>query len=98
MWGWCHLSDVVRTKPSNPSWQGARSTLVVGLEHHKGDSTNKLEFKHGAEGEGNILQSPALVNQPTELTSTYFVCTRRVFGSIGHRTQVFRSGVRFSNH
>ncbi|GFW33865.1 HTH_Tnp_Tc3_2 domain-containing protein [Trichonephila clavipes] len=35
---------------------------------------------------------------PTDLTSTYSVCTRRVFGSIGHRTQAFRSGVRCSNH
>ncbi|GFT39294.1 uncharacterized protein TNCV_2422131 [Trichonephila clavipes] len=35
---------------------------------------------------------------PTDLTSTYSVCTRRVFGGIGHRTHVFRSGVRCSNH
>ncbi|GFW46134.1 hypothetical protein TNCV_4210131 [Trichonephila clavipes] len=35
---------------------------------------------------------------PTDLTSTYSVCTRRVFGGIGHRTQVFRSGVRGSSH
>ncbi|GFW27525.1 hypothetical protein TNCV_163651 [Trichonephila clavipes] len=35
---------------------------------------------------------------PTDLTSTYSVCTRRVFGGIGHRTQGFRSGVRCSNH
>ncbi|GFW85509.1 hypothetical protein TNCV_145541 [Trichonephila clavipes] len=35
---------------------------------------------------------------PTDLTSTYPVCTRRVFGGIGHRTQAFRSGVRCSNH
>ncbi|GFX15249.1 hypothetical protein TNCV_2709541 [Trichonephila clavipes] len=34
---------------------------------------------------------------PTDLTSTYSVCTRRVFGGIGHRTQAFRSGVRCSN-
>ncbi|GFW17772.1 hypothetical protein TNCV_1133721 [Trichonephila clavipes] len=31
---------------------------------------------------------------PTDLTSTYSVCTRRVFRGIGHRTQPFRSGVR----
>ncbi|GFT02418.1 hypothetical protein TNCV_4625411 [Trichonephila clavipes] len=36
--------------------------------------------------------------RPTDLTSTYSVCTRRVFGSIGHRTQAFRFGVRCSNH
>ncbi|GFV90221.1 hypothetical protein TNCV_4379361 [Trichonephila clavipes] len=35
---------------------------------------------------------------PTDLTSTYSVCTRRVFGGIGHRTQAFWSGVRCSNH
>ncbi|GFW06003.1 hypothetical protein TNCV_4477971 [Trichonephila clavipes] len=27
---------------------------------------------------------------PTDLTSTYSVCTRRVIGGIGHRTQAFR--------
>ncbi|GFW41141.1 hypothetical protein TNCV_841821 [Trichonephila clavipes] len=36
--------------------------------------------------------------RPTDLTSTYSVCTQRVFGGIGHRTQAFRSGVRCSNH
>ncbi|GFU06755.1 hypothetical protein TNCV_4353201 [Trichonephila clavipes] len=51
------------------------------------------------EGEGNILQSlrSRLSPQdfgPTNLTSTYSVCTRRVFGGIGHRAQAFRSGVR----
>ncbi|GFU42445.1 hypothetical protein TNCV_4555761 [Trichonephila clavipes] len=35
---------------------------------------------------------------PSDLTSMYSVCTRRVFGGIGHRTQAFRSGVRCSNH
>ncbi|GFV32321.1 hypothetical protein TNCV_1676071 [Trichonephila clavipes] len=35
---------------------------------------------------------------PTDLTSTYSMCTRRVFGGIGHRTQAFRSGIRCSNH
>ncbi|GFT47109.1 hypothetical protein TNCV_3747581 [Trichonephila clavipes] len=33
---------------------------------------------------------------PTDLTSTYSVSTRMVFGGIGHRTQAFRSGVRCS--
>ncbi|GFW17174.1 uncharacterized protein TNCV_2762971 [Trichonephila clavipes] len=63
--------------------------------------------RHGTRGEGNILQPPALVVsatvahktfRPTDLTSTYSVCTRRVFGGIEHRTQAFRSGVRCSNH
>ncbi|GFX41161.1 hypothetical protein TNCV_2218591 [Trichonephila clavipes] len=34
----------------------------------------------------------------SNLTSTYSVRTRRVFGDIGHRTQAFRSGIRCSNH
>ncbi|GFV23509.1 hypothetical protein TNCV_4782201 [Trichonephila clavipes] len=33
---------------------------------------------------------------PTDLTNTYSVCTRRVFGDIGHRIQAFRPGVRRS--
>ncbi|GFV08371.1 transposable element Tc1 transposase [Trichonephila clavipes] len=35
---------------------------------------------------------------PTDLTSTYSMCARRVFGGIGHGAQAFRSGVRCSNH
>ncbi|GFW26773.1 hypothetical protein TNCV_2851631 [Trichonephila clavipes] len=35
---------------------------------------------------------------PTDLASTYSVCTRRVFAGIGHRTQAFRSEARCSNH
>ncbi|GFU25844.1 hypothetical protein TNCV_5103881 [Trichonephila clavipes] len=31
---------------------------------------------------------------PTDLTSVYSVCPRRVFGGIEHRTQTFRSGVQ----
>ncbi|GFV63511.1 hypothetical protein TNCV_1551741 [Trichonephila clavipes] len=52
--------------------------------------TESLTWGHGTEGEGNILQSPAFVIQPTrlsDLTSTHSVCTRRVFGGIGHQTQ-----------
>ncbi|GFW15242.1 hypothetical protein TNCV_173871 [Trichonephila clavipes] len=56
---------------------------------------------------GNILRSSALVVSfatarksfgPTDLTRTYFMCARGVFGGIGHRTQAFRSGVRCSNY
>ncbi|GFU70235.1 hypothetical protein TNCV_903771 [Trichonephila clavipes] len=32
---------------------------------------------------------------PTDLTSTYSVCTRRAFGGIGDRNKAFRSGVRW---
>ncbi|GFV17897.1 hypothetical protein TNCV_4494401, partial [Trichonephila clavipes] len=75
--------------PRNSSWQGARSTPVVGigLENRTGDSTNYVceipqrddrwrhhvspppQFRHGTEGEGNILQSPALVIQPAKLSN-----------------------------
>ncbi|GFX53405.1 hypothetical protein TNCV_2946441 [Trichonephila clavipes] len=34
----------------------------------------------------------------TDLTSTYAVCTPRIFGGIGHQTQAFRSRVLCSNH
>ncbi|GFX64287.1 hypothetical protein TNCV_1500111 [Trichonephila clavipes] len=58
-------------------------------------------YWHGTGGEGNILQVPppgvsaATANMtfgPTDLTSTYSMCTRRVFGGIGHRAHVFRHG------
>ncbi|GFW27668.1 uncharacterized protein TNCV_765501 [Trichonephila clavipes] len=51
------------------------------------------QFRHGTGGEGNILQSPALVISaatthktfgPTDLTSTYSVFTQKVFGGFGH--------------
>ncbi|GFX13261.1 hypothetical protein TNCV_2990251 [Trichonephila clavipes] len=93
------MSPVWRSQigPRNSSWHEARYAPVVGLslEHHAVDS---MELKE------NILQSPAFVISadktfgPTDFTSTYSMCTRRVFGGIGHRTQAFRSGVRCSNH
>ncbi|GFT75684.1 hypothetical protein TNCV_319741 [Trichonephila clavipes] len=66
------------------------------VRHHLSPSS---QFKHGTEWEGNILQSSCTrvsahkTFGPTDLTSTYSVYTRRVFGGIGHRTQAFRSGV-----
>ncbi|GFW60936.1 hypothetical protein TNCV_4871471 [Trichonephila clavipes] len=36
--------------------------------------------------------------EPTDLTNTYSMCTRMVFGGNRHRTQVYQSGVRCSNH
>ncbi|GFT24104.1 hypothetical protein TNCV_2063581 [Trichonephila clavipes] len=51
--------------------------------------------QHGTEGEGNIPQSPALVISdhktfgPTDLTSTYSVCTQRVFGGTGNEPRRF---------
>ncbi|GFU61244.1 hypothetical protein TNCV_3002931 [Trichonephila clavipes] len=56
------------------------------------------QFRHGTESEVNILQPPTLVVSatkthktfgPTDLTSTYCVSTRGVFGDVGHRTQAF---------
>ncbi|GFW51016.1 hypothetical protein TNCV_3592981 [Trichonephila clavipes] len=35
---------------------------------------------------------------PTDFSSTYSVCTQRVFVGNGHRIQAFRSGVQCSNH
>ncbi|GFW72865.1 hypothetical protein TNCV_1267081 [Trichonephila clavipes] len=58
--------------------------------------------RHRTGGEKNILQLPAPVVsvattrktfRPADLTNTYSVCTRKVFGGIGHRTQALRSGV-----
>ncbi|GFU21716.1 hypothetical protein TNCV_3123161 [Trichonephila clavipes] len=49
------------------------------------------QFSHGTEEEENFLQYPALVisahktSEPTDLMSTYSVCTRRVFGGIESR-------------
>ncbi|GFW50211.1 uncharacterized protein TNCV_4696291 [Trichonephila clavipes] len=72
--------------------------------HHLSPSP---QFRHRTGGEGNILQPPAPVVSAatthkafghTNLTSTYFVCTRRVFGYIGKTTLAFQSGVQCSNH
>ncbi|GFW44643.1 hypothetical protein TNCV_4481881 [Trichonephila clavipes] len=50
---------------------------------------------HETGGEGNILQPPTPVVSaaiahktfgPADLTRTYSMCTRRVFGGFGHRT------------
>ncbi|GFU10581.1 uncharacterized protein TNCV_1772621 [Trichonephila clavipes] len=60
------------------------------------------QFRHGIGGEGNILHPLTLVGSaatahktlgPIDLTSTYSVCTRRVFGGIGHQAGVPRSEV-----
>ncbi|GFX94354.1 uncharacterized protein TNCV_4293991 [Trichonephila clavipes] len=85
------------------------SERQVGLlynrwRHHRSPPP---QFRHGTGVEGNILQPPALVVSavtthktfgPTDLTTTYSVCTRRVFGGIRHRTQAIRSGVHCSSH
>ncbi|GFU67082.1 uncharacterized protein TNCV_4969311 [Trichonephila clavipes] len=64
------------------------------------------QFRHGTGGEGNILHPPSPVVSAatarktfghTDLTSTYSVCTWRIFGGIEHRAQALWSGVRCSN-
>ncbi|GFT12600.1 hypothetical protein TNCV_5093861 [Trichonephila clavipes] len=88
---------------------GKRKSLVLGSAEERGlflDERERKPVRHETGGEGNILQPPALVvsavtaNETfgaTDLTSTNSVCTRRVFGGIGHRTQAFQSRVRCSN-
>ncbi|GFU15891.1 uncharacterized protein TNCV_2368271 [Trichonephila clavipes] len=82
---------------------------LVGLLYHRWRHhlSAPPPFRHGIGGKGYIFQPPALVVSaataykifgPTDLTSTYSLCIRRVFGGIRHRTQAFRSGVRCSNH
>ncbi|GFU76297.1 transposable element Tcb1 transposase [Trichonephila clavipes] len=89
----------------NESFQSLRHIgLLYGRwRHHLSPPS---QFRHGTGGERDILQPPALVVSAatvdkffghTDLTCTYSVCTRTVFGSIGHQTQAFRSGVRCSN-
>ncbi|GFU76907.1 hypothetical protein TNCV_4520631 [Trichonephila clavipes] len=60
------------------------------------------QFRHGTGGEDPVpctRDSAHKIFGPTDLTSTYSVCTRRVFGGIGHRTQAFRqSEPRLGHH
>ncbi|GFT60906.1 hypothetical protein TNCV_3616251 [Trichonephila clavipes] len=71
-----------------------------------GDTTYLHLHNLGKELKGMEIYSPVSCTRdtvhktfgPTDLTITYAVCTRRVFGGIRHRTQAFRSGVRCSNH
>ncbi|GFU75058.1 hypothetical protein TNCV_3753091 [Trichonephila clavipes] len=64
------------------------------------------QFMHRT-GWGNTLHPSAPVVSavtahktfgPTDLSSSFSVCTRRIFGSIEHRTQVLRSRVQYSHH
>ncbi|GFV25005.1 uncharacterized protein TNCV_884711 [Trichonephila clavipes] len=59
--------------------------------HLEESEPNNFVGQQGTGGEGNILQHPASVVSaatahktfgPTDLTSTYSVCTRRLFGGI----------------
>ncbi|GFY17706.1 uncharacterized protein TNCV_1074411 [Trichonephila clavipes] len=68
----------------------------VGLLHNRWRNhlSPSPQFRHGTGEKGNILQplahtvSAATTHntfRPTDLTSTYCVCTRRVFGGIEPR-------------
>ncbi|GFW80188.1 hypothetical protein TNCV_460961 [Trichonephila clavipes] len=70
--------------------------------HHR---SLRPQFRYGIGGEENILQPlyswfplqpPTRILDPSDLTSTYSVCTRRVFGAIGYRTQALWLGVQCS--
>ncbi|GFV96902.1 uncharacterized protein TNCV_4351151 [Trichonephila clavipes] len=70
--------------------------LNIRWQHHLSPPPH---FRHRTGWEGNIFQPPALVVsaltanrafEPTNLTSIYSVCTRRVFVGIGQRTQTLR--------
>ncbi|GFV88064.1 hypothetical protein TNCV_3242141 [Trichonephila clavipes] len=75
---------------------GRDSTNYLGEIHRRDDRwryhlSPPPQFRHGTEGEGSILQSPALVFQPTSLSDplmqrarTPCVSIRRIFGGIGH--------------
>ncbi|GFX98357.1 hypothetical protein TNCV_4001261 [Trichonephila clavipes] len=68
--------------------------VALGLEHHTGGNWRGGKYSPVPSTRDSAHDTLG----PTDLTSTYSVCTRRVFGGIGHRTQAFRSGVRGSNH
>ncbi|GFX05494.1 uncharacterized protein TNCV_1008161 [Trichonephila clavipes] len=106
--GKCQLKCRPRQLTVTQNYKGRNESCLclrqVGLpydrwRHHL---SPPAQFKHGTGGKGNILQPPAPVVPaanthktfgPTDLTSTYSVYTRRVFGGVGHRTQAFRSEV-----
>ncbi|GFU27426.1 uncharacterized protein TNCV_3323361 [Trichonephila clavipes] len=82
-----------------------KRVLGVGLLHDRWRHhlSPFPQFRHGTGGKGNILQPSAhMVSAVTahktfglaDLTSTYSVCTRRVFSGIRHRTKALRC----SNH
>ncbi|GFW46048.1 uncharacterized protein TNCV_3276651 [Trichonephila clavipes] len=100
---WCYKVDCAVVIKDAPLVSLTARKQNDRWRHHRSPPP---QFRYGTGGEENILQSPALVVSaatanktfgPTDLTSTYSVCTRRVFGGIEHRTQAFRSGVRCSN-
>ncbi|GFT30494.1 uncharacterized protein TNCV_2377761 [Trichonephila clavipes] len=99
-------SEICLMKGRNESCQSLRQ---VGLlqDRWQHPRSPPPQLRHGTGGEGNILQPHAPVVsaanahktfEPTDLTSTYYVYTPRVFGGIGHRTAGLRSGVQCSNH
>ncbi|GFX44182.1 hypothetical protein TNCV_4119781 [Trichonephila clavipes] len=81
------------------------SLIQVGLLHDRWcDTTNFHLHNLGLDwGGGKHSPAPSVFAatthktlRPTDLTSTCSVCTRKIFGCIGHRTHALQSGVRFS--
>ncbi|GFT82030.1 uncharacterized protein TNCV_3909671 [Trichonephila clavipes] len=77
--------------------ESCQSLQQVGLlyDRRRHHLSPPPQFRHATGGEGNIPQLPAPVVSaatahktfgPTDLTSTYSMCTQRVFGGIEHRT------------
>ncbi|GFX18911.1 hypothetical protein TNCV_322161 [Trichonephila clavipes] len=85
----------------NPStWAGAEPTNS-GTESQRqtNHATQSTGGKHSpAPAPGVSAATAHKTFGPIDLTSTDSVCTRKVFGGIGHRTQAFRSRVRYPNH
>ncbi|GFW70035.1 uncharacterized protein TNCV_1404881 [Trichonephila clavipes] len=104
-----HKVVVVVSFPEGKEGMLPEPVRQIGLlddrwRHHRSPPP---QFKHGTGGEGNVIQPSVLVVsaatthntfEPTDLTGTNSVCTRRVFCGTGHRTQAFRSAVRCFNH
>ncbi|GFX33460.1 DDE_3 domain-containing protein [Trichonephila clavipes] len=106
---WCNIpqdqiDNLILSMPRRCNASFTSSGRQTPWRHHV---SPPQQFRDGTGGEGNILQTSAPVFsavtapktfEPTDLTSTYSVYTRRVFGSIEHRTQAIQSCVRLSSH
>ncbi|GFW14837.1 uncharacterized protein TNCV_1563001 [Trichonephila clavipes] len=75
--------------------ESCQSLSQIGLlyDRWRNHLSSPSQFRYGTGGEGSIAQPPVLVVsaatahktvRPTDLTSTYSMCTWRVFGGIGH--------------
>ncbi|GFW55197.1 RNase H domain-containing protein [Trichonephila clavipes] len=109
-WGGNEIGDSLAKSVTADTLQGDTGLTFAEFSFGKRIEVNALWRMpsahpwHGTEGEGNILQTPALAisadrtfGRP-DLKSTYSWCTQRIFGGIGHRTEAFLSEVRCSNY